>query len=53
MGKVKDHYWEEICAMAGHDEPEPDELEMLEIDAQRAVERYEEAKKKQNKDEHR
>jgi hypothetical protein len=43
MGRVKDYYWDEICAR--HDDygapgDEPDLLEMLAIDAQMAVDRY-------------
>lgn len=41
MGRVKDHFWEEICAAADSEAgPEPDDLEMLAIDAQQARERY-------------
>lgn len=46
-GRVKDHYWEEICARE-MDFPEPDDLEMLAIDAKQAAERYEAALKKRN-----
>lgn len=39
MGRVKDHYWDQISGECS--EPEPDELEMLEQDARLAAERYE------------
>ena len=47
MGRVKDHFWEEISAR--HDDygaPEPDELEMLAMDARQAADRYEAALKR-------
>lgn len=47
-GRVKDYYHEEICAMESQDGPEPDDLETLQIDAERARERYEEALRKSN-----
>lgn len=42
MGRVKDFYHDEICARASDEleGPEPDELEMLAIDAEQARERY-------------
>lgn len=47
MGAVKQFYHEEICArFDDYGSPEPDELEMLEIDASQAVKRYEDALKK-------
>jgi len=52
MGRVKDHYWEQICAQAGHDEPEPDDLEMLAMDAKQAADRYEAALKRHNQGKH-
>jgi len=46
MGRVKDHFWDEICAAADNGYgPEPDDLEMLKIDAERALDRYLEALK--------
>lgn len=46
-GRVKDHYWEQICEQANDEPwgPEPDELEMLRADAELATERYEGALK--------
>jgi hypothetical protein len=52
MGRVKDHYWEQICAMEGHNEPDSDDLEMLEIDAKQATDRYEAALKKLKENDH-
>ncbi len=46
MGAVKQHFHDEICAMQHNDGPEPDDLEMLAIDAEQARERYEAALKK-------
>lgn len=41
MGRVKDHFWDEINARAEQDADEgPDELEMLEMDAVMAESRY-------------
>ena len=45
MGAVKQFYHEEICAMQT-DGREPDDLELLRIDAEQALERYEAAVKK-------
>ena len=47
MGRVKDFYHEEICAMGQDDHPEPSDLEMLQMDYERALGRYLEALKKQ------
>lgn len=44
MGRVKDHYWDQISGECS--EPEPDELEMLAMDARQAAERYEAALRK-------
>lgn len=49
MGRVKDYYWDEICARHddyGSPEPEPDILEMLAADAELAVQRYQAELKK-------
>lgn len=46
MGRVKDFYWDEICNREQEDGPEPDDLEMLQIDAERAAERLADALKK-------
>lgn len=47
MGAVKQFYHDEICArFDDYGSPEPDELELLEIDARQAVKRYEDALKK-------
>lgn len=49
MGKLKDHFHEEICARAQNEPPEPDmpdDIEMLAIDAERATGRLLEALKK-------
>lgn len=51
MGRVKDFFWGQINANAareaGEYEPTPDdELEMLQVDAERAQARYAEALKK-------
>jgi len=51
MGKVKEYYHDKICARE-MDFPEPDDLEMLAMDAQRAAERYETALKKRNENDH-
>lgn len=49
MGRVKDHYWDEICArFDDYGAPEPDELEILEQDARLAAERYEQALKRRH-----
>jgi len=50
MGRVKDHYWDQISGECS--EPEPDDLEMLAMDAERAAERYETALKKHNENDH-
>lgn len=49
MGRVKDFYHEEICARANDEPwgPEPDDLEMLEIDYERARQRLEDYRNKQ------
>lgn len=49
-GRVKDHYWDQISGECS--EPEPDELEMLAMDARQAAERYEAALKKRNEGKH-
>jgi len=46
MGRVKDYFWDSICAAEPENDCEPDDLEMLQIDAERAQQRYEEALKK-------
>lgn len=52
MGRVKDHFWEQICAAADNGYgPEPDDLELLRIDAEQAQDRYTKAlETKQAKD---
>lgn len=50
-GRVKDHFWEEICERLGAHPISEEDLEMLAIDAQQAADRYEEARKKREKDE--
>lgn len=42
MGRVKDHFWDEINARAENEpcEPDPDHLEMLALDAEQAQQRY-------------
>lgn len=41
MGRVKDFYWDQINAAADNGYgPEPDDLEMLRIDAEQAQYRY-------------
>jgi len=48
MGRVKDHFWDEICAAADNGYgPEPDDLELLRIDAEQAQDRYQQALNKQ------
>lgn len=49
MGAVKQHFHDEICArFDDYGSPEPDDLEMLQMDAERALERFAEALKKHN-----
>lgn len=49
MGRVKDFYWDQICAAADNGYgPEPDDLEMLRIDAEQARQRYLTALKAKN-----
>lgn len=41
MGRVKDYYWDQISAATDNSySPEPDDLEMLRIDAEQARDRY-------------
>jgi hypothetical protein len=42
-GRVKDHYWNEISGEHPDEGHEPDDLEMLAMDAERARGRYLEA----------
>jgi hypothetical protein len=49
-GRVKDHYWDQISGECS--EPEPDELEMLAMDARQAAERYEAALKRKKEEGH-
>ena len=45
MGRVKDHFWEEICASEDYAR-DPTDLEILEWEAEQSRRRYEEALKK-------
>jgi hypothetical protein len=47
-GRIKSHFWDRISGEYPDEGPEPDDfdLEMLQIDAERAVARYEDALKK-------
>lgn len=45
-GRVKDHFHDEICAMADGTDEEPDILEMLAMDAHAAIARYKAARKR-------
>lgn len=40
MGRLKDHYWDEICERVGGHPISEEDLEMLDIDAQQAADRY-------------
>lgn len=49
MGRVKDHFWDQICAAADNGYgPEPDDLEILRIDAEQSRARYIAALKARN-----
>lgn len=46
MGRVKDFYHDEICNREQDYGPEPSDLEMLQMDYERALDRYLEALRK-------